>query len=97
MATEAHGQVLQTFEFRALWKLEYYRGQMLPFERKYGLSFEEFKARVEKASQESFEEWDDLVEWEAYHQAYQEWLERWAARSQPPGKHVIESSLGVEK
>ena len=74
---EVQRETLQALKYRALWKLEYYKGQMQPFERKYGVSFEEFKVKVERASQENFEEWDDLIEWEAYHRAYEEWRERY--------------------
>ena len=74
---EIQRDALQALKFRALWKLEYYESRMRPFERKYGTSFEEFKSRVEKAPQENFEEWDDLLEWEAYYRAYKEWQKRY--------------------
>ena len=34
------------------------------FERKYGCSIDEFRKRMEN-SKESFEEWDDYIEWKA--------------------------------
>ncbi len=35
------------------------------FEEKYGMTLEEFERRL-KSSEESFEEWDDYIEWKAY-------------------------------
>jgi len=35
------------------------------FEEKYGMTLEEFERRL-KSSEESFEEWDDYIEWRAY-------------------------------
>ncbi|GAB6135618.1 hypothetical protein [Thermococcus prieurii] len=35
------------------------------FEEKYGMTLEEFERRL-KSSGESFEEWDDYIEWKAY-------------------------------
>ncbi|WP_297535967.1 hypothetical protein [Thermococcus sp.] len=35
------------------------------FEEKYGMTLEEFERKL-KNSEESFEEWDDYIEWKAY-------------------------------
>ncbi|MEO2151599.1 MAG: hypothetical protein ABGW50_02975 [Thermococcus sp.] len=35
------------------------------FEEKYGMTLEEFERKL-KSSEESFEEWDDYIEWKAY-------------------------------
>ena len=36
------------------------------FENKYNCSFNEFKVRFAKDSDEDFEHWDDYIEWKAY-------------------------------
>jgi phosphatidylserine/phosphatidylglycerophosphate/cardiolipin synthase-like enzyme len=41
------------------------RERIAEFERKYGMSFEEFEKRLER-EEESFEAWDDYIEWKAY-------------------------------
>ncbi|ASJ09296.1 hypothetical protein A3L11_08665 [Thermococcus siculi] len=41
------------------------RERIAEFERKYGMSFEEFEERL-KGEEESFEAWDDYMEWKAY-------------------------------
>jgi len=35
------------------------------FEEKYGMTIEEFERKI-KSSEESFEAWDDYIEWKAY-------------------------------
>lgn len=70
---EAREEFLKNLRGKALLKMEFYRSKIMPFERKYGLSFTEFREKVHLASEENFEEWDDLMEWEAYHTAFREW------------------------
>ena len=41
------------------------RERIAEFERKYGMSLEEFEKNL-KESEESFETWDDYIEWKAY-------------------------------
>ncbi|WP_297522133.1 hypothetical protein [Thermococcus sp.] len=41
------------------------RERIAEFERKYGRTFEEFEKTL-KESEESFEAWDDYIEWKAY-------------------------------
>ena len=41
------------------------RERIAEFERKYGMTFEEFEKRV-KEGEESFDAWDDYIEWKAY-------------------------------
>ena len=36
------------------------------FEKKYRLQFKEFEKRVNASEIENFQEWDDLIEWQAY-------------------------------
>ena len=61
----------------ALMKVEYYRSLMKPFERKYAKTYSDFKKHIELSQQESFEEWDDLIEWEAYYRAHEEWVKKY--------------------
>jgi hypothetical protein len=75
---EAQAIVVRDLCAHALLKLEFYRSKMKPFEAKYATTFPRYQRRVEKASQEDFAAWDDLVEWEAYYRSYQEWKNRYA-------------------
>ena len=36
------------------------------FEKKYGQTFVQFENKIKQSENEDFEEWDDLIEWEAY-------------------------------
>lgn len=47
------------------------REKMRSFVRKYGCDFQEFEESI-KSRPESFEAWDDLIEWKAYEQALKE-------------------------
>ena len=75
---EAQQEVVRDLRARALLKTEYYRSKMKLFEAKYGATFARFQRRVEKATEEDPAAWDDLIEWEAYHRAHQEWKKRHA-------------------
>ena len=61
----------------ALMKVEYYRSLMKPFERKYSKFFKDFMKTIESSKEESFQAWDDLIEWEAYFRAYEEWTRKY--------------------
>ena len=67
---------------KALLKMEYFRGRVQSFERKYGVAFPAFKEQVEAASEEEFERWDDLIEWEAYYRAHAQWAQRYRELSE---------------
>ncbi|WP_457754747.1 hypothetical protein [Thermococcus sp.] len=41
------------------------RERIKAFERKYGMTLEEFEEHLKK-DEERFEEWDDYIEWRAY-------------------------------
>ncbi|MBU1487363.1 hypothetical protein KKH56_04860 [bacterium] len=69
--------IVRSLLFEAATKAEYYRSRMLSFEKKYGATYEGFEQKIKKAKEEAFEEWDDLVVWEGFHQAYCEWKERY--------------------
>jgi hypothetical protein len=75
---EAQAMVVRDLRAHALLKLEFYRSKMKPFEAKYATTFPRFRRRVEKATQEDFAAWDDLIEWEAYYRSHQEWKKRYA-------------------
>ena len=82
---EAQDVVVRDLRAHALLKLEYYRSKMKPFEAKYATTFPRFRRRVEKAGKEDLAAWDDLIEWEAYYQGYQEWKKRHAELQQWSG------------
>ena len=50
----------------SLAKESYYREKIQIFKNKYKTYFPAFQNRVESAEKESFEEWDDYIEWDAY-------------------------------
>lgn len=58
-------------------KHEYFDSRNRVFATKYGCDYEAFKERVEKSQTESFASWDDLIAWEAFHIASQEWKARY--------------------
>jgi hypothetical protein len=82
---EAQDVVVRDLRAHALLKLEFYRSKMKPFEAKYATTFPRFQRRVEKAPQEDFTAWDDLIEWEAYYRGYHEWKKRYAELRQWSG------------
>jgi hypothetical protein len=70
-------EIISLLQDKALNKTEYYLTRCQEMEQKYGMVFSDFKNRVEKSKNEVFEEWDDLMEWEAYDIAYNEWQEKY--------------------
>ncbi|MEK7730196.1 MAG: hypothetical protein AAB354_17440 [candidate division KSB1 bacterium] len=58
-------------------KHEYFDSRNRVFTTKHGCDYEVFKARVEGTQTESFGDWDDLIAWEAFHTASQEWKARY--------------------
>ena len=75
--TEVREKFLHFLMTEAQMKSEYYRSLMKPFERKYYSSFPDFKKQVESSDHESFEAWDDLIEWEAYYRIHKEWAKKY--------------------
>jgi hypothetical protein len=73
---EAENELLNNLKMKTQLKMEYYRSKMLPFEKKYNNSFEDFKYRYNSKTDESYEEWDDLIEWEASFTLFKEWEQR---------------------
>ncbi|HDQ00469.1 MAG TPA: hypothetical protein ENN22_14985 [bacterium] len=73
---EAENELLKNLKIKAQLKMEFYRSKMLPFERRYNISLEEFKKRFNSKAEEKFEEWDDFIEWEASFNSYNEWKQR---------------------
>ena len=68
-------KILQHLLQETLGKKEFFAGQENFFIEKYGLSLSKFKKRNLK--KEKFEEWDDLMEWEACHLAANEWNKKY--------------------
>ncbi|WP_297487674.1 hypothetical protein [Thermococcus sp.] len=57
--------VLTYEKLRIISELAPLRERVKAFEKKYGTTFKEFERKV-KGSEESFEAWDDYIEWKAY-------------------------------
>jgi len=58
-------------------KYEYFASRARTFATKYGCEYAAFKKSVEEANDESFTQWDDLIAWEAFDAASQEWKTRY--------------------
>ena len=69
----AKNEIVSLLADKAFNKTEYYHTLCQEMEQKYNMAFIDFKKKVEESKEEVFEEWDDLMEWEAYHLAYTEW------------------------
>lgn len=72
-------------EERELWSLllshattkyEYFASRARAFETKHGCDLTAFKKQIDDSKEESFTNWDDLVAWEAFDAASQEWKTR---------------------
>ena len=74
---EARKEFFRFLISEALMKIEYYRSLMKPFECKYTISFTDFKKQIESSKHEDFQAWDDLIEWEAYFRAHEEWTKKY--------------------
>ncbi|WP_237266235.1 SPFH domain-containing protein [Thermococcus cleftensis] len=57
--------VLAHERLRVISELAPIREKIRMFEEKYGMTIEEFEKKL-KSSEESFEAWDDYIEWKAY-------------------------------
>ncbi len=73
---KGENDIIRSLLFEASTKMEYYRGRVLVFEKKHGISYERFEEKIKKDKKENFEEWDNLITWEGFHQAYCEWGRR---------------------
>jgi len=73
----AKNEIISLLVDKAFNKSEYYLTSCLEMEQKYGKPFIDFKRQVEESKEEIFEEWDDLIEWEAYELAYKDWNEKY--------------------
>jgi len=57
-------------------KIAHYKHEVGKLERKYGVEFTDFKARIEKRKDaEIFTEWDDYIQWASYEEALRYWIE----------------------
>lgn len=70
-------ELLSLLLSHAATKHEYFLSRSRVFAAKYGCDYVTFKTRVEDAKQEDFSEWDDLIAWEAFDAASQEWQSRY--------------------
>ncbi len=73
----AKNEIISLLLDKAYNKTEYYLTRCQEMEQKYGKPFADFKKQVEESKEEVFEEWDDLIEWEAYELAYKDWKEKY--------------------
>ena len=48
-------------------KLHKYQGKLKMFEKKYKSTFKQFEKKIKLSKNESFEEWDDYIEWKAFY------------------------------
>jgi hypothetical protein len=69
----AKNEIISLLLDKAFNKSEYYLTRGKEMEQKYGKPFADFKRQVDESKEEVFEEWDDLIEWEAYELAYKDW------------------------
>ncbi|MBI4684864.1 MAG: hypothetical protein HY755_06670 [Nitrospirae bacterium] len=75
--TISNKEIIGLLMDKALGRLEYYQSRCNEFKEKYRIDFISFKKKVEKAKEESFTEWDDLMVWEGYELGYQEWKKKY--------------------
>jgi len=77
MASEVNGpEIVEMLLDKALGKREFFGSKIKVFESKYGTDFATFKKRTDLGD-EKFDEWDDLLIWEGYVLAYQEWSRKY--------------------
>ena len=70
-------EIISLLTGKALSKSEYYLTKCLEMEQEYGMNIADFRKRVQESDQEVFSEWDDLIVWEGYQLAYEEWAEKY--------------------
>ncbi len=58
-------------------KYEYFNSRARIYSKKYGTDYKSFKKRIEESNGESFTEWDDLIAWESFETAAEEWKARY--------------------
>ena len=71
------GEIVYLLLDKALSKAEYYLSKCHEFEEKYQLSLTDFKKKIEENKDEIFADWDNLLIWEGYELAYQEWEKKY--------------------
>ena len=60
-------EVAQFLTFDTLAKLHKYSNKLKLFEKKYKSTYKQFEKKVKNSKKESFEEWDDYIEWKAFY------------------------------
>ena len=60
--------VQQWIMFDYLSKKHRFQSTITMFERKHGMSLEQFEKRFETAEREVHDEWDDYIDWKAAHE-----------------------------
>jgi ribosomal protein S15P/S13E len=69
-------EILNMLTDKALTMTEHYHSRCKEFEEKYGIDFGTFKKKVEATPEEVFSEWDDMLVWEGFELAYNEWKKK---------------------
>ncbi len=69
-------EIMNLLMDKAFTTAEYYHSKCKSFEEKYGMGFDTFKKKVETAQEEVFPEWDDMLVWEGFVLAYDEWKKK---------------------
>jgi hypothetical protein len=70
-------ELLSLLLSHAATKYEYFASRKQAYATQYGSDFAAFKKRIDDAKEESFTAWDDLIAWEAFDVAAQEWKARY--------------------
>ena len=71
-----NSEIIELLLHKALGKRDFYESKIRVFESKHGTNFASFKKESEKRD-ESFQEWDDLLLWEGFLLAYDEWNKKY--------------------
>ncbi len=74
MSLVVSAEDVRAFErLKAISQIAPIKERIRSFEKKYGYDFEAFCAMIKQGDRpESFEEWDDLIEWRAYTESLSE-------------------------
>lgn len=74
MSLVVSAEDVKAFErLKAISQIAPIKERIKSFEKKYGCDLETFSSRINQEERpESFEEWDDLIEWRAYKESLRE-------------------------
>ena len=75
-------EILNLLKSNAFVQMQKYKAKIMPFEKKYGMPFSQFKQKLEVAQEENFQEADDFILWEGFYEAYELWYKKYIALQQ---------------